>query len=36
MSTTSYPHIHILDERYAPARFALDVDMTVWGQLLRT
>jgi hypothetical protein len=36
MSTLSCPHTHILDERYAPVRFALDVDMTGWGQLLRT
>jgi hypothetical protein len=36
MSTASCPHTHILYERYAPERFALDVDMTGWGQLLRT
>ncbi len=36
MSTASCPHTHILDERYAPVRFARDVDMAGWGQLLRT
>lgn len=36
MKPASYPHTHSRDARYAQQRCAPAVDMTGWGQLLRT